>query len=96
MKTEVSTDAGTTWVPANLQEPILPKAHTRFRHLFRWNGKETIILSRAVDETGYTQPDRKTLIKARGVGSIPYHNNPITGWRLRVGGDVVYRVEEWV
>jgi len=94
-KTEVSTDAGKTWVTANLQEPILPKAHTRFRHLFKWDGKETIILSRAVDETGYTQPDRKTLIKARGVGSIPYHNNPITGWRVRAGGDVVYRVQEW-
>jgi len=94
-KTEVSTDAGSTWVPANLQEPILPKAHTRFRHLFKWDGQETIILSRAVDETGYTQPDRKTLIQARGAGSIPYHNNPITGWRLRAGGDVVYRVQEW-
>jgi sulfane dehydrogenase subunit SoxC len=94
-KTEVSIDSGKTWHAANLQEPILSKAHTRFRYLFKWDGKETIILSRAIDETGYTQPDRPTLIKARGAGSIPYHSNPITGWRLRKGGDVVYRVEDW-
>lgn len=93
--TEVSTDNGKTWESAKLQEPILPKAHTRFRHLFNWNGKETVILSRAIDESGYIQPTRETLIKVRGAGSIPYHSNPITGWRLRAGGDVLYRVQEW-
>ena len=94
-KTEVSIDSGKTWKLAQLQSPVLPKAHTRFRYLFNWDGKETTILSRAIDETGYTQPDRKTLIQARGAGSIPYHSNPITGWRLKSGGDVVYRVEDW-
>jgi sulfane dehydrogenase subunit SoxC len=93
--TEVSTNNGKTWESAKLQEPILSKAHTRFRHLFNWDGKETVILSRAIDESGYIQPTRETLIKVRGAGSIPYHSNPITGWRLRPGGDVVYRVQEW-
>ena len=55
----------------------------------------TVILSRAVDDTGYVQPTREALLRVRGAGAIPYHNNPITGWRLRAGGDVVYRVEEW-
>lgn len=95
IRAEVSTDDGKSWQSANLQEPILAKAHTRFRHLFNWNGRETVILSRAVDETGYTQPTRETLIKVRGAGSIPYHNNPITGWTLRPGGDVLYRTQEW-
>ena len=94
-RAEVSTDDGKTWVAASLQEPVLPKAHTRFRHLFNWDGKETVILSRAVDETGYVQPTRAAFLEKRGAGAIPYHVNPITGWRLRPGGDVVYRVENW-
>jgi sulfane dehydrogenase subunit SoxC len=92
---QVSTDNGRSWQQAVLQEPLLPKAHSRFRHLFKWDGKETVIMSRAIDDTGYVQPNRAEWIAARGPGSGPYHRNPITGWRLRAGGDVVYRVEEW-
>ena len=92
---EVSTDNGKSWQPAVLQEPVLAKAHARFRHLFKWDGKETVIMSRAIDETGYVQPNRSAWIAARGPGSFPYHRNPITGWRLKAGGDVVYRAEEW-
>jgi len=92
---EVSTDNGRTWHAAALQGPVLPKAHVRFRHMFKWDGKETVIQSRAIDETGYVQPTRAEFLAARGPGSGPYHRNPITGWRLKAGGDVVYRVEEW-
>ena len=94
-RAEISTDDGRTWLPARLQEPVLPKAHTRFRHLFDWDGKDTVILSRAIDETGYVQPTRRAFLEKRGAGAIPYHVNPITGWRLKAGGDVVYRVEDW-
>lgn len=94
-RAEVSVDNGKSWQAATLQEPVLPKAHTRFRHLFRWDGRDTVILSRAVDETGYVQPTREAFLERRGAGAIPYHVNPITGWRLKPGGDVVYRVEEW-
>ncbi len=92
---EVSTDDGRSWQRAALQEPVLAKAHVRFRHLFKWDGKETVIMSRAIDETGYVQPTRAEWIAARGPGSGPYHRNPITGWRLKAGGDVIYRVEDW-
>jgi len=94
-RVEVSTNDGRSWQPAALQEPVLSKAHVRFRHLFNWNGKETVIMSRAIDESGYVQPSRAEWIAARGPGSGPYHRNPVTGWRLQAGGDVVYRVEEW-
>ena len=94
-RAEVSTDNGRTWQSATLQDPVLPKAHTRFRHLFQWDGKETVILSRAVDETGYVQPTREAFLAARGAGAIPYHVNPITGWTLKAGGEVRYRVEDW-
>jgi sulfane dehydrogenase subunit SoxC len=92
---EVSTDNGRSWQPSALQGPVLSKAHVRFRHMFNWDGKETVIMSRAIDESGYIQPTREQFIEARGPGSGPYHRNPITGWRLKAGGDVVYRVEEW-
>ena len=42
-------------------------------------------MSRAVDETGYVQPTRKTLIASRGISSVGYHTNPITGWQIRSG-----------
>jgi sulfane dehydrogenase subunit SoxC len=94
-RVDVSTDGGATWTPARLQEPVLPKAHTRFRHLWNWTGGEAVIMSRAVDETGYVQPTRDALIAARGVSSVGYHINPITGWRVRPDGTVVYRPEPW-
>src|SRR5438552_1769491 len=90
-RVDVSTDAGATWTPATLQEPVLSKAHTRFRHLWNWTGGEAVIMSRAVDETGYVQPTRDVLIAARGVSSVGYHVNPITGWLIRPDGTVVYR-----
>ena len=92
---EISTDDGRSWQQAVLQEPVFSKAHARFRRLFNWDGKDTVIMSRAIDESGYVQPNRAEWIAARGPGSGPYHRNPITGWRLKAGGDVVYRVEEW-
>jgi len=88
---DVSTDGGSTWAQAALQEPVLPKAHTRFRHLWRWDGKPTTILSRAQDETGYIQPTRAQLEAARGTprGPFEYHYNPITGWRIGTDGTVL-------
>jgi sulfane dehydrogenase subunit SoxC len=92
---ELSFDEGRTWHRADLQEPVLPLAHTRFRYLWRWDGRETTVLSRAVDETGYVQPTLRELVDARGLSSGPYHLNPITGWRFREDGTVVFRTEAW-
>ena len=94
-RVDVSTDGGATWTAAKLQEPVLPKAHTRFRHLWNWTGGDAVILSRAVDETGYMQPTRETLIKSRGVSGVGYHINPVTGWRIQQDGKVIYNAEPW-
>ena len=94
-RVDVSTDGGATWAQARLQEPVLSKAHTRFRHLWNWTGGEAVIMSRAVDETGYVQPTRTELMASRGVSSVGYHYNPITGWLVRPDGTVVYRQESW-
>jgi sulfane dehydrogenase subunit SoxC len=94
-RVDVSTDGGATWTAAKLQEPVLSKAHTRFRHQWNWTGGEAVIMSRAVDEKGNVQPTKTDLMAARGVSSVGYHLNPITGWLVRPDGTVVYRAEPW-
>lgn len=84
---EVSVDAGRTWQSARLQEPILPKCHTRFRLPWTWTGQETIIQSRCTDETGYQQPTREALIQVRGTHSS-YHFNGIQSWKIGRDGIV--------
>jgi sulfane dehydrogenase subunit SoxC len=54
-RVEVTTDGGRTWKDAQLQEPVLRLAHTRFRLAWEWNGEETVIESRCTDERGRTQ-----------------------------------------
>jgi sulfane dehydrogenase subunit SoxC len=91
-RVEVSTDAGRRWDTAELQQPVLSKCHTRFRYLWNWDGKETTLLSRAVDETGYVQPTLDQLREARGRGTS-YHFNHIRAWRVRRDGSVVFGLE---
>jgi sulfane dehydrogenase subunit SoxC len=88
-RVEVSTDAGATWQNAVLDSPPLPKAHTRFSHMWHWDGLETVLMSRATDETGYVQPTRSQLIRVRGAGTL-YHWNPIYGWRIAANGRVFF------
>lgn len=90
---EVSTDGGKSWQQARLQEPVLSKAHTYFRLLWHWKGEATQILSRAIDETGYTQPFLKQLTAARGTSGGGYHMNPVTAWELRPDGSVWFAPE---
>jgi len=88
-RVDVSTDGGTTWEPAELQDPILSKCTTRFRHLWNWDGRATTLMSRAVDETGYTQPSLQTLMNARGEGTS-YHYNSIRPWSVEPDGQVFF------
>lgn len=85
---EVSTDGGKSWQNASLQGPILSKSHTRFGLPWHWDGQPTTLLSRAIDETGYTQPTLAEIYKTRGPGSGPYHFNPITGWDIHKDGEI--------
>jgi sulfane dehydrogenase subunit SoxC len=80
-KVEVSTDGGNVWHQAQLQEPILPHCHTRFRYRWRWDGSEAILQSRCTDETGYVQPTRSALVEIRGTNS-KYHYNAIQSWKV--------------
>ena len=88
-RAEITTDGGKTWQPAALQQPRLPIALTRFRLPWRFEGREAVIASRAIDETGYVQPTREALVAARGTNSV-YHYNGIKFWRVRMDGSVTH------
>ena len=92
---EVSADGGETWAPAALQEPVLPKAFTRFRIPWQWDGAPAILQSRATDETGYVQPEREQLLAARGRHGF-YHYNAIVTWSVDEAGSVshVYAAQQ--
>src|SRR6266702_3412930 len=91
-RVDVSTDGGKQWEPAELQQPVLPKCHTRFRYVWKWDGRETTLLSRAVDETGYVQPTLEQVHNARGLGTA-YHFNHIRAWRVQGDGAIVFGLE---
>ena len=86
-RVEVTIDGGRSWVSAQLQEPRLPIALTRFRWPWRFEGREAVIASRAIDESGYIQPSREELIAVRG-GNSTYHFNGMKFWRVRPDGTV--------
>ena len=86
-RVDVSFDGGVDWQTAELKEPILSKALTRFTIPWRWNGQPALLESRAVDNTGYVQPTIEQLRKVRGSNSI-YHNNSIQTWQVKPDGSV--------
>ena len=86
-RAEITLDGGRNWVRAQLQEPRLPIALTRFRLPWRFDGREAVIASRAVDESGYIQPTREALIAERGTNS-GYHFNGIKFWKVQADGTV--------
>lgn len=86
-RVDVSVDGGRNWTTARLREPVLDKALTRFELDWEWNGREALLQSRAIDETGYVQPSYKQLRAVRGVNSM-YHNNAIQTWMVHANGEV--------
>jgi sulfane dehydrogenase subunit SoxC len=92
VRVDVSTDGGESWRRAELQEPVLPKCHTRFRLPWNWQGGKAVIMSRATDETGYTQPGLQELTEVRGPGTR-YHYNHVRAWTVQPDGTVLFDVD---
>ena len=82
---DVSVDGGSTWVAAQLIGAVLPHAHTRFQHMWDWNGKPATLMSRARDESGAVQPTLAEYRRVRGPGT-DYHFNAIRSWRVDANG----------
>jgi sulfane dehydrogenase subunit SoxC len=95
-KVMVSADGGKSWAQAALQEPINPKAFTRFRAPWRWDGGPAVLQSRAWDEAGNVQPTRAEIIARRGETKIvpgvlafpTQHYNTLTSWGIERSGEV--------
>ena len=85
----VSTDGGRSWTAAELIGPVLPHAHTRFQYMWKWDGRPAVLMSRAVDETGYVQPTLAAFRHGRGPGT-DYHYNAIRSWVVAGDGAVTF------
>jgi sulfane dehydrogenase subunit SoxC len=88
-RVDVSVDGGRHWSDSELEAPVLPKAHTRFRFPWRWNGAPAVLMSRATDETGYTQPSQAQFRALRPAGT-DYHLNHIRAWTVLSDGSVLF------
>jgi sulfane dehydrogenase subunit SoxC len=86
-KVEVSADGGRTWALAALTEPVLPKALTRFRLPWQWDGRASVLASRATDETGEVQPTRAEWVAQFAPGQF-YHFNGVQSWSVEADGTV--------
>jgi sulfane dehydrogenase subunit SoxC len=95
-KVDISTDGGKTWKEAKLQRPVFAKAHTRFRFPWNWDGKEAVLLSRAMDEWGLVQPTLAELNKIWNVSmdwwpkttNRVQHFNACQPWKVTPEGSV--------
>jgi sulfane dehydrogenase subunit SoxC len=86
-KVDVSMDGGRTWMDAPLVAPVLPRAVTRFRLAWRWDGTPAVLKSRATDDTGAVQPERDAFIAEHGHNAI-FHWNGIQAWSVAANGEV--------
>lgn len=86
-KVEVSADNGHSWAQAQLHDPVLDKALTRFSIPWQWTGAATTLLSRASDEHGHVQPTRSEW-RSRYAAHSFNHYNAIQAWRVGRDGTV--------
>jgi sulfane dehydrogenase subunit SoxC len=94
-KVLVSADGGKSWAPAALQEPVQPRAFTRFSMPWRWDGQPVVLTSRAWDEAGNAQPLRADFVAVRGETKKPTNNpfpnnhyNSLTSWGIDSNGEI--------
>jgi sulfane dehydrogenase subunit SoxC len=86
-KVEISTDGGAAWRPAPLVAPVLPRALTRFRAPWTWDGRAAVLKSRATDDTGAVQPERDRFIARHGNNAV-FHYHAIQAWSVATSGEV--------
>src|SRR5436309_1139947 len=86
-RVEVTSDGGRTWTAAPLSPLVLPRALTRFRLPWRWDGGASVLKSRATDDTGAVQPERDRFIADHGNNAI-FHCNAIQAWGVAANGEV--------
>jgi len=92
---DISTDGGQNWKPAELRTPAYPMAHTRFAFHWKWDGTESVIMSRSTDELGTAQPTRAEIAKYWDKPNdnlnnlnVPGTDNSVFPWRVAADGSV--------
>ena len=85
---DVSFDGGKNWREAVVEEPIMDKSLTRFKIGWNWDGQPAVLMSRAVDSTGYVQPSVAELRKPRAIVGFVQHHNGIQPWSVSANGEV--------
>ena len=85
---DVSVDGGKNWREAMLEEPIMDKCLTRFKVAWNWDGAPAVLMSRAVDSTGYVQPSVQDYTKVRAIMGFVQHHNAIQPWAINANGEV--------
>jgi sulfane dehydrogenase subunit SoxC len=91
-RVDVSTDGGRTYKEAELQQPVLRYAHTRFRFPWKWNGEEACC-SRAA-RTSEARFNRPYSRRPKNLGVTPDyfydadHFNGIQPWKVNRDGSI--------
>jgi sulfane dehydrogenase subunit SoxC len=86
-RVEVSADGGASWTDAALNEPVLPKALTRFRLPWQWDGQPAVLMSRAHDARGLVQPTNEEWRRPFAPGQSFMYNG-IQNWAVNAAGEV--------
>lgn len=86
-RVEVSADGGRSWTDAHLEEPVRDRCLTRFRAAWRWDGGPAVLMSRAIDNAGGVQPDRRQWLDEHGARTF-YHYNAVQPWSVSADGAI--------
>ncbi len=84
---DISFDGGKNWVEAPLKGLVLEKSWTRFSYMYKYEGKDILLSSRARDDAGHIQPTVKQERDAVGVEGV-YHRNGVHTWSVSANGEV--------
>ncbi len=84
---DISFDGGKNWEEAPLKGLILEKSWTRFSYMYKYEGKDLLLSTRARDDAGHIQPSVKQERDTVGVESV-YHRNGIHTWAVAANGEV--------
>ncbi|SFV64750.1 Sulfur oxidation molybdopterin C protein [hydrothermal vent metagenome] len=84
---DISLDGGKNWQEAPLKGLVLQKSWTRFSFMYKYEGKDLLLSSRARDDAGHIQPTVKNERATVGVESV-YHRNGIHTWAVSKNGEV--------
>jgi sulfane dehydrogenase subunit SoxC len=60
--------------------------------MWKWDGRRAVVMSRATDETGATQPTLEQFRTRRGAGT-DYHFNYIRAWVVEPDGRILFGVD---